>query len=343
MWSVSWSWQSNDRISSIHCVRTGVLISHGLKLTSFSNAGELLWEIEVPFKVHSINSAGDNVVILAAHAFYLIDLESGSFTMNGKATQKGFRDVIPRPGGGWILSGRIGNIHVFSSEGVGIRRIGMGTVRKLVGWIDRDHLVVHKDDGRIAVLSLGRSDRIRDISDQTWSWVSSINDGRMLLQGANGGLSQAVPNLRGWDSIENLERGEIEPMQAVWLEDGWWVLHIDGAMYNISISQEESRVIGFGMDLGDLLDSSNHEICVSANKNGIVRHWLSETLARKLGDIRNSEATQKEKQKFWQSRKEIFQNARTLEESGDYQAAKNLYEELGREADTKRMKRFLRD
>lgn len=343
MWTVSWSWQSNDRISSIHCVGTGVLVSHGLKLTSFSNGGEILWEIDVPFKIHSINSSGDCVVILAAHAFYLLDLESGSYVMDGKATHKGFRGVIPRPGGGWVLSGRSGNIHIFSEKGVGIRRIGLGIVRKLVGWLDRDHLVVHKDDGKVAVLSLGRNDRIRDISEQTWSWVSDMFDGKILLQGVNGGLCQALPNLKSWDSIESLERGEIEPMQAVLLEDGWWVLHIDGAMYNISSDLEESKVIGLGMDLGDLLDSASIDVCVSANKNGLVRHWLSESLARKLVDIRHSEATEMEKQRVWESRREIFQSAKNLEESGDFSSAKRLYEQLGRESDVDRMNRMLRD
>ena len=125
--------------------------------------------------------------------------------MNGKATFKGFKDAIGRPGGGWILSGRNGNIHIFSQDGIGIKRIGFGKIRKLVGWIDRDNLLVHKDDGRLAVISFGRTDQIKDVSEHIWSWVSNLEKGKMLMQGGNGGLFQGIPNKYDWDSSKILK------------------------------------------------------------------------------------------------------------------------------------------
>ena len=39
MWTVSWSWQAETRVSTIHSVNSGVIVSHGLKMTYFSPEG----------------------------------------------------------------------------------------------------------------------------------------------------------------------------------------------------------------------------------------------------------------------------------------------------------------
>ena len=59
-----------------------------------------------------------------------------------------------------------------------------------------------------------------DVSEHIWSWVSNLEKGKMLMQGGNGGLFQGIPNKYDWDSLENLENRDLEPMQASWLEDG---------------------------------------------------------------------------------------------------------------------------
>lgn len=343
MWTVAWSWQAETRVSTIYSVNSGVIVSHGLKMTYFSPDGKINWEISVPFKVHCIRESGNSVLILAAHAFYLLNLDDGEYVMNGKATFKGFKDAIGRPGGGWILSGRNGNIHIFSQDGIGIKRIGFGKIRKLVGWIDRDNLLVHKEDGRLAVISLGRTDQIKDISEHIWSWVSNLEKGKMLMQGGNGGLHQGIPNKYDWDSLQNLENRELEPMQASWLEDGWWVMHIDGTLNNISGNESDYNLIGQGMNLGDLLDSSSSEMVVSGNKSGLIRYWLSESSAVKLAELKSQERAQKASQEVWAARKEIFALAQENEANGNFDDAIDLYKKLGRENEVKRLRKKLRD
>ena len=52
-WSISWSWQAENRISAIGSVEGGVLVSAGLKLVLIESDGSIRWIIDMPFKVHS--------------------------------------------------------------------------------------------------------------------------------------------------------------------------------------------------------------------------------------------------------------------------------------------------
>ena len=66
-----------------------VIVSHGLKMT-FLSRRRTNWEISVPFKVHC-KTIRKFSLDLAAHAFYLLNIEDGDYLMNGKATFKGFK------------------------------------------------------------------------------------------------------------------------------------------------------------------------------------------------------------------------------------------------------------
>ena len=154
-WSISWSWQAPSRISCIAAVEGGVVISSGLELYLLESDGSKRWSIKTPFKVHSIHYNNGVLAALAAHGFYVISTTDGSMIHDGRSTYGGFTDVISRPGGGWILSGKEGQIHLFSHEGIGIKRFETGKVRRLVGWLDREHILWQSDDGLLWCGRLG--------------------------------------------------------------------------------------------------------------------------------------------------------------------------------------------
>ena len=99
----------------------------------------------------------------------------------GRSTYGGFNDVIARPGGGWILSGKEGQLHLFSHEGIGIKRFATGKIRRLVGWLDREHILWQSDDGKLWCGRLGNNYSKRCIEDRIWSWVSRLDQSRLLL------------------------------------------------------------------------------------------------------------------------------------------------------------------
>ena len=52
-WSISWSWQANQRISAIAAVEGGIVVSNGLEMVLIESDGSIRWSIKTPFKVHS--------------------------------------------------------------------------------------------------------------------------------------------------------------------------------------------------------------------------------------------------------------------------------------------------
>ena len=140
-WNVAWSWQAEGRIAALAAVEGGVLVSSGLRLQLLEGDGSTRWAVDVPFKVHAACASQGTIGMLAAHGFFLLNTSDGSMVNEGRSAPGGFSDLRPRPGGGWALAGRRGEIHLFSQHGRGIRRVESGPVRRLVGWLDREHLL----------------------------------------------------------------------------------------------------------------------------------------------------------------------------------------------------------
>ena len=138
-WNIAWSWQADARIATMTAVEGGVLVSTGLNLVMLEANGDVRWNVEVPFKVHAAAADKGTIGLLAAHGFYLMSSSNGNMVHEEEA----------RPGGSVILcidqvavelAGRKGQIHLFSEQGRGIRRVESGPVRRLIGWLDREHL-----------------------------------------------------------------------------------------------------------------------------------------------------------------------------------------------------------
>ena len=213
-WSVSWSWQSPSRISAVESVNGHLCVAYGLELALFNETNEIQWQRSMPFKVHVICNADGRIGVLAAHAFYLLNTVDGSMVHEGRSSPGGFTQLLNRPGGGWVLAGRDGNLHLFDASGIGIRRIQSGVVRRLIGWLDREHLLWQDTGGMVYCGQIAQQDKRRVVDSTIWSWVSPLTDGHMLLQSADGQLWDGIPHPYGWDALERIEIESLEPLVA---------------------------------------------------------------------------------------------------------------------------------
>ena len=337
-WSVGWSWQAPSRISALESVNGHLCVAYGLELTLFNDANEVQWQRSMPFKVHAICNADGRIGILAAHAFYLLNTVDGSMVHEGRSSPGGFLHILNRPGGGWVLSGRDGNLHLFDANGIGIRRIQAGVVRRLIGWLDREHLLWQDEQGTVCCGQIAQQDKRRVVDATVWSWVSPLIDGRMLMQSADGQIWDGVPHPYGWDAHERVEVESLEPLMATRAGDGWWVLGIEGRLDNMTSNSHESR-IGEGMNLGDLLISLGPNTMITCRRDGLVRRWVAPHLAEEQRRHRQKEAADAKLARSWDERRQLFQWAQSAEDEGRLSRAVELYEALGRQEDVQRLLR----
>ncbi|MED5291621.1 MAG: hypothetical protein VX778_05270, partial [Candidatus Thermoplasmatota archaeon] len=311
---------------------------YGLDLTLFDEKNEIQWERSMPFKVHAICNGGGRIGILAAHAFYLLNTVDGSMVHEGRSCPGGFLQLLNRPGGGWVVSGRDGNLHLFDVNGIGIRRIQSGIVRRLIGWLDREHLLWQDANGVVYCGQIAQQDKRRVVDSTVWSWVSPLIDGRTLLQSADGQLWDGIPHPYGWDHLERIEIESLEPLMATRAADGWWVLGIEGHLDHMTSNSEEVRV-GEGMSLGDLLIRLGPNSMVTCRRDGLIRRWVAPHLAEEQRRHRQKEAADAKLARSWDERRQLFERAQTAEDEGRLSRAVELYEALGRMDDVQRLLR----
>lgn len=338
-WNVAWSWQAEGRIAALAAVEGGLLVSSGLRLELLEADGSTRWAVDVPFKVHAAYASQGTVGVLAAHGFFLLNTSDGSMVNEGRSAPAGFSDLRPRPGGGWALAGRRGEIHLFSQHGRGIRRVESGPVRRLLGWLDREHLLWQDPDGHLWCGRLTGDDRKRLLEERSWSWCSSLIDGRLLLQSSDGGLWEGIPHPFGWDAINRLEYDSVEPMSAVRTGDGWWVLGIEGHLLSMTepdVGSDETPLTR-GMNLGDLLVLCTPDAMATATRDGLVRRWTAPHLADAEREGRYKAAAEAAMARNWEERRQMFLRAQEAEDLGKLSLAIELYEALGRAEDARRL------
>lgn len=338
-WNVAWSWQAEGRIAALAAVEGGLLVSSGLRLQLLEADGSTRWAVDVPFKVHAASASQGTIGMLAAHGFFLLNTSDGSMVNEGRSAPGGFSDLRPQPGGGWALAGRRGEIHLFSQHGRGIRRVESGPVRRLVGWLDREHLLWQDPEGHLWCGRLTGDDRKRRLEERSWSWCSSLTDGRLLLQSSDGGLWEGIPHPFGWDAINRLEYDSVEPMSAVRTGDGWWVLGIEGHLLSMTepAEGEEEKPITQGMNLGDLLVLCTPDAMATATRDGLVRRWTAPHLADAEREGRYKAAAEAAMARNWEERRQMFLRAQEAEDMGKLSLAIELYEALGRSEDAQRL------
>ena len=337
-WSITWSWQAPQRIAALAPVEGGMVVSSGLDLFMIEADGSVRWKVELPFKAHCAQANNGVLGILAAHGFYVLSTSDGSLLHEGRSTPGGFAELLARPGGGWILSGREGHLHLFTHEGTGIRRLDSGKVRRLLGWLDREHMMWQDAEGKLWCARLAQSDQKRVLEERVWSWVTPLMNGRLLMQSSDGGIWEGVPHPFGWDYIEKLQSDSLEPMEGIRCGDGWWVLGIEGSLYLLSGLEEEDEIIlGQSMNLGDLLQKVTTDSMVTATRNGLLRMWKAPHLANSERESRFQAAAEAALARNWDERKAIFDRAVHAEDEGRLSLAVELYQALGRQEDVKRL------
>ena len=340
-WKISWSWQAPSRIASILAVDEGIIVSSGLQLTYLDAAGKVTWTRNVPFKVHGMAAQSGNLGVLLAHGFYIYSLTTSKQITDGRSTPSGFKEIIARPGGGWVLSCRKGQLHLFSQEGRGIRRMESGSVRRLLGWLDREHLLWQDNDGFIWCGRLTGNDKKRMLEDRTWSWISTLYDGRLLLQSSDGAVWEGVPHPFGWDKLECLETTSIEPMNSVRTGDGWWTLSLHGELHHLGNLEpnehDQTSILGKDMELGDLLSNNVGDSMFTATREGLVRKWVAPHLFDVERQSRYKAAADAAMARNWEKRRQMFIRAQEAEDLGKVSLAIELYEALGRKEDVKRL------
>tara|TARA_Y100000996_G_scaffold309326_1_gene245948 strand:- start:488 stop:1510 length:1023 start_codon:yes stop_codon:yes gene_type:complete len=331
-WTISRSWESPTIISTLAAVGNNLLVSAGLEIMLLDDEAQIKWQRSMPFRVHGAEHGSGQIALLCGHGFHLVRASDGRQLGEGRSTNGGFSDVMARPGGGWVLSCRKGQLHVFNQEGRGIKRLDSGKVRRLVGWFDREHLMWQDDKGRLRCARLAKDDSQRLIEDRVWSWASRMAGGKVLLQSADGILWEGVPHPYGWDGLEAIDKRSLEPLAAFRAGDGWWVLSIEGSIHSMS-SEEE---LGLS-DLGEMLCGVATDTMVTATRNGLVRFWQSPDLANLRRAEMQRMVADAQIASDWDERKRIFQRDCQAEEEGRISLAVELYDSLGRSNDVNRL------
>jgi len=321
-WEVISSHKFEGVITSIEFNEFGIVISNNKNLYFIDFEGNQKWKIKMPFKPYKIKANKNLLGILMGNGFVVIDSNTGKQLHEGRSTQGGFSEIINRPGGGWILSDRKEQLHIFNQKGYGIKRLFSGKIRKLVGWIDREHLMIHDGDGSLRCLRLKADSTQRQIEENIWSWASELKNGEVLVQSLDGKIWKGKPNFSGWDSVEMIEENLFEPFKSIWTEGGWWILNMENKIFNITTKQE---FIGFG----DIIASNSDNLFSVADRNGIMRIIGS----RKIVDKKNEKITfEYEKRKYSlnsEKRRNIFKIAKIAEMNNDFEKANELFKSIG--------------
>ena len=333
-WSVSRSYQTPDIISTTCSVGNDILIACGLEIMLLDEETNQRWKRSLPFRVHSAAHASGKIGVLCGHGFHLLRVSDGSQIGEGRSTTGGFSGILARPGGGWVLSCRKGQLHVFNTEGRGIKRLDVGGVRRLIGWFDREHLMWQDEDGKLRCARLANENSQRLLEDRVWSWVSAMSGGRVLLQSADGMLWEGSPHPYGWDSLSTIDTRSLEPLSAHRAGDGWWVLSIEGGLHCMT---EDLSIKSGNTDLGDYLVGLAADTMATVKRNGLVRIWKSAELMQLRRVEMQKMVAEAQVASDWEERRRIFKRACDAEDEGRISLAIDLYESLGRTSDVNRL------
>tara|TARA_A100001037_G_scaffold56772_1_gene49069 strand:- start:88 stop:1119 length:1032 start_codon:yes stop_codon:yes gene_type:complete len=330
-WGVSWSHQLDGKVGALCAMKSSVAVASGGEVRLVNDLGDFVWKRSFQFDVYRMVSDGTNLAVLSGPGFHLVDIASGKPLGEGRSVSGGFRDVIAQPGGGWVLSDRGDHIHIFNRDGRGVRRLRPGRLTKLLGWLDREHMLAIDHDGLLRCLRLFGQDSQRVIEERRWTWASRVSNGRLLIQSQDGSIMEGVPNPFGWDSLDLLVETGVDPLASARTSDGWWMLTMGGRLGRVP------PVDGEEMPAGDHISSDDRATLVTATRDGLLRWWSSAKVIssadRLLQDIASSERSRID----WEQRQILFEAARDAEDQGLLTRAIELYGSLGRQEDVRRI------
>ena len=99
-----------------------------------------------------------------------------------------------------------------STKTVGDLRPDVGGVRRLIGWFDREHLILQDEDGKLRCARLA-NENSRLLEDRVWPRVSSMSGGKILLQSADECYGKELSSLWLGQSFNNRNK-IIEPLSS---------------------------------------------------------------------------------------------------------------------------------
>ena len=321
-WEVFYSHKFQGVVTSIEFNQTGIAISNEKHICFLDFDGKQKWRIKMPFKPYKIRTNENLLGVLMGNGFVVIDSNNGEQLHEGRSTQGGFSDIIHRPGGGWILSDRHEQLHIFNNQGFGIKRLFSGKIRKLLGWIDRDHLIIHDGDGCLRCIRLKMSTTQRQIEDRVWSWSSELKNGEVLVQSLDGNIWKGKPNISGWDSLELFDENCLEPFKSIWTIDGWWILDMENKIFNKKIEQNFNN-------FGDIVASNSENLFTIANREGLIRIIGSGDLIKKKKEKIRFEYENMKLSLNSEKREKIFKMAKNAELMNDLERANELFKSIG--------------
>ena len=321
-WGILSSHNFDGVITSIEFNSSGIAISNNKKIHYLDFQGNRKWSIQMPFKPYQIKCNGKLFGILMGNGFIVINSETGEQLHEGRSTQGGFSQIINRPGGGWVLSDRHEQLHLFNEQGYGIKRLFSGKIRKLIGWIDREHLLVHDGDGTLRCVRLMAQTTQRQIEEKVWSWASKLENGELLMQSLEGEIWKGKPNTNGWDELNQVTDKCLEPLISVYSHEDWWIMNMESKVFNLKTNQEFEN-------LGHLIASNSKGVLAVANNKGLLRIIGSPELIKEKNDEISFEHEKIKYSLNSENRQNTFRLAKNAEAINDYDNAKKLYESLG--------------
>jgi len=332
-WRIAWSHQIDDRTTALVSDTSGVIIATGSMVRAIDASGDFRWRRSFIFDVFDLQLDGGTLAVLSGPGFHVIDRTTGDPLGEGRSVAGGFRQTLSRPGGGWVLADRGNLLHIFRRDGRGIRRIQSGQLRKIVGWLDREHLIVLDGDGRLRCIRLHGQEVQRVIEERRWTWCSTIQRGRLLLQAMDGSLHDGTPNPFGWDELNRVDEIGIDPVDAVLSADLWWILAMDGRITGIP----DSSIGGLVTSDSGWLSGNGNDLLATATRDGLIRWIESPRLGGRRSAAIKGLVSDERRRLDWLQRESIFEAARNAEESGLWSRAIELYRSLGRDEDVRRL------
>jgi len=321
-WEVFSSHKFEGVITSIEFNKIGIAISNEKYICFLDFDGNQKWKTKMPFKPYKIRTNEHMLGVLMGNGFVVIDSNNGEQLHEGRSTQGGFSDIINRPGGGWILSDRHEQLHIFNNHGFGIKRLFSGKIRKLLGWIDRDHLIIHDGDGCLRCIRLKMNSTQRHIEDRVWSWSSELKNGEVLVQSLDGNIWKGKPNISGWDSLELFDENCLEPFKSIWTIEGWWILDMENKIFNNQTTQNFEN-------FGDIIASNSNDLFSIANREGLIRIIGSGNLIKKKKEKISFEYEKMKLSLNSEKRDKIFKMAKNAELMNDFEKANELFKSIG--------------
>ncbi|CAI8207119.1 MAG: Uncharacterised protein [Methanobacteriota archaeon] len=322
-WEILSSHNYDGVVTSIEFNDSGIAISNNKEIHFIDFRGNKNWSVQMPFKPYQIKSNNGNLFgILMGNGFIVINSETGEQLHEGRSTQGGFSQIINRPGGGWVLSDRHEQLHIFNEQGYGIKRLFSGKIRKLIGWLDREHLLIHDGDGTLRCVRLMAQSTQRQIEEKIWSWSSKLENGELLMQSLEGEIWKGKPNTNGWDELIHITDKCLEPLISVYSNEDWWIMNMESKVFNIKTNQVFEN-------LGHLISSNSKDIIAVVNNEGLLRIIASPELIKKKNDEISYEHEKIKYSLNSENRQNIFRLAKNAEAIKDYENAKKLYESIG--------------